>query len=370
MSHILVVDDDAGIRRMLQFVLQRSGHNVEQAQDGAEALRKAVKGQYDAAVVDFRMPPPDGLELLSQLRNLQPRCVRVLMSGTLDVPVVMEAVNRGEVSRVIQKPFRRQTIVSALEEAIAARRRLEGLYIGAQSEAFETQRLQLEECLGEQVLTLALQPIVTAGARSLFAYEALLRSSHPVLDSPARVMAAAEAHDRLDRIADVVAYRAATVLNCLPADINLFINVHPGELADVERVQARFEPLTAWAKRIVVEITERSDLLQIINWRRAIDFLIGAGFRLAVDDLGSGYNSLSVLAELQPAFVKADMSIVRNVDRDERKQRLVELLSRFVKATNAQLIVEGIESEAEAETVCRLGADLLQGYLFGKPSPR
>jgi len=370
MSHILVVDDDSGIRRMLQFVLQRSGHDVEEAQDGAEALRMAIKGQYDAAVVDFRMPPPDGLELLSQLRSLQPRCVRVLMSGTLDLPVVMEAVNRGEIARVIQKPFHRHAIVSTLEEAIADRRRLEGLYIGAQSEAFETQRLQLEECLGEQVLTLALQPIVTAGSRSLFAYEALLRSSHPVLDSPASVMAAAETHDWLDRIADVVADRAGTVLNCLPGDINLFINVHPGELADVARVQARFEPLTPWARRIVVEITERSDLLQIINWRKAIDFLSAAGFRLAVDDLGSGYNSLSVLAELQPTFVKADMSIVRNVDRDERKQRLIELLSRFVKATNAQLIVEGIESEAEAETVCRLGADLLQGYLFGKPAPR
>jgi EAL domain-containing protein (putative c-di-GMP-specific phosphodiesterase class I) len=76
-----------------------------------------------------------------------------------------------------------------------------------------------------------------------------------------------------------------------------------------------------------------------------------------------------VLAELQPAFVKVDMSIVRNIDRDQRKQRLVEMLARFVKATNAQLIVEGIETEAEAAAVRRLGVDLLQGYLLGRSVP-
>jgi EAL domain-containing protein (putative c-di-GMP-specific phosphodiesterase class I) len=87
-----------------------------------------------------------------------------------------------------------------------------------------------------------------------------------------------------------------------------------------------------------------------------------------VDDLGAGYNSLSVLAELQPAFMKIDMSIVRHIEHDERKQRLVELLSRFAGATQTKLIVEGIETEEEASVVRRIGADYLQGYLFGRPS--
>ena len=78
MARILIVDDDddADVRRMLRFVLQRSGHEIEEAEDGSEGLRKAVAGTYDAAVVDYQMPPPDGLELLGQLRELQPRCVR------------------------------------------------------------------------------------------------------------------------------------------------------------------------------------------------------------------------------------------------------------------------------------------------------
>ena len=74
-----------------------------------------------------------------------------------------------------------------------------------------------------------------------------------------------------------------------------------------------------------------------------------------------------MLAELRPAFAKVDMTIARDIDSDIRKQRLVELLSQIARATQSQLIVEGIETEAEAAVVTRLGADYLQGFRFGRP---
>jgi EAL domain-containing protein (putative c-di-GMP-specific phosphodiesterase class I) len=61
------------------------------------------------------------------------------------------------------------------------------------------------------------------------------------------------------------------------------------------------------------------------------------------------------------------MSIIRDVDAIPRKQRLVDLLCRFAEATDALLVAEGIETEAEARTVVACGAHLLQGYLFGRP---
>jgi EAL domain-containing protein (putative c-di-GMP-specific phosphodiesterase class I) len=68
--------------------------------------------------------------------------------------------------------------------------------------------------------------------------------------------------------------------------------------------------------------------------------------------------------------MKVDMSIIRNIDREERKPQLVELLTRFARATSSRLIVEGIGTSAEAATVRRIGVDLLQGYLVGRPSLR
>ncbi|MHB1871178.1 MAG: EAL domain-containing protein [Steroidobacteraceae bacterium] len=230
------------------------------------------------------------------------------------------------------------------------------------------ERRDLESCFSECLLQLALQPLVEAGTGAVRGYEALLRSRHPNLDSPLRVIAAAEQHGLLGRLADRVGEAAAGWLAQLPAPLMLFINAHPDEMADVPAVQQRFAPLLDSASRLVIEITERSSALEQTDWRDAIVWLTEAGFRIAIDDLGSGYNSLAVLAELQPEFLKVDTSIVRHIDREERKQRLVELLTRFAQAADSRVVPEGIETEAEAATGHRLGVDLLQGYLFGRPS--
>ena len=368
MSRILVVEDDAGIRDILRSMLLRIGHAVETAADGNEALAKAVAADYDAAVVDYRIPPPNGLDVLSRLRDIQPKCVRLLMSGTLDLPVIEEAVNRGEIARVIRKPFDRESFITALDTAITGRAKLRDVYIGALREGFDLQRRQLEECLTSDALALALQPIVHAGDCAVEGYEALLRSRHPGFDSPVALVSAAESQGLLGRLADRVAEHAARILAVMPADLTLFINAHPAEFADEDAVRLRFGRLRPWAERIVIEITERSDVLQIMNWHHALDFLTGAGFRIAVDDDGAGYNSLSVLAELHPAFAKVDMTIVRNIDSDMRKQRLLELLVHVARATQARIVVEGIETQAEAGVVTRLGADYLQGFFFGHPT--
>ena len=368
MIRVLVVEDDANLRMAVSIALRRAGYEAEEVGDGNDALRKAADGLYDAAIVDFQIPPPDGLEVLKQLHAFQPRCVRILMSGALDLPVVMHAVNRGEVSRIIAKPFRLDEMRDTVEEAISARTRLEELCVGARKDGFELQRRQLEECLRGELLQLALQPIVAAGTGKVMGYEALLRSRHALLDTPMKIVAAAEAHDMLGRLGDWVAAAAARWLQELPAGMQLFVNVHPNELSDFEAARRRFEPLRRWSERVVLEITERGNVLELSGWQRAIEWLAQSGFRIAVDDLGSGYNSLSVLAELKPAFMKVDMSIVRHMDREERKQRLVELLVRFAKATSSQLVLEGIETNAEAAVARRLGADLLQGYLLGRPA--
>ena len=147
----------------------------------------------------------------------------------------------------------------------------------------------------------------------------------------------------------------------------LFMNLHPDELAEPDRMIERLEPLVPWSRRIVLEITERSRLLGLDHWETAVDRVTELGFSIAVDDLGAGYSSLSVLAELQPRYVKIDMSIVRGVDADPRKRRLIDLLCKFAKATEAQVVAEGVETKEESAALLDCGVDFLQGYLFGRP---
>ena len=74
-----------------------------------------------------------------------------------------------------------------------------------------------------------------------------------------------------------------------------------------------------------------------------------------------------MLADLQPQVVKIDMSIVRNIDSEPRKQRLVDLLVKFGDATGALVLGEGVETVAEAATLVECGIHLMQGYHFGRP---
>ena len=145
----------------------------------------------------------------------------------------------------------------------------------------------------------------------VFAFECLLRSTHSVLSGPLSVLKAAERHGQLSAVAGVVAKRAVGWMNELPGNTRLFMNLHPDELADPDGMIARLEPLSPWADRVVLEITERSRLQGLDHWETAVERVTDLGFSIAVDDLGAGYSSLSVLAELQPKYVKVDMSIVR-----------------------------------------------------------
>ncbi|MEO0812241.1 MAG: EAL domain-containing protein, partial [Myxococcota bacterium] len=315
-------------------------------------------------VVDYHMPGDNGLEVLKMLREQRPGCMRILASGHLELPVVVEAVNRGEVAQVLHKPFMSEQLLNAVNKALEARAR----YARVSDSISRIDKWDYETvtgCLERGLIRLDLQPIVRAQGHELAAFESLMRISHPLLDTPPKLLAAAERCGLIHEVGEVVALRAAEWLKRIPDDAMLFVNLHPGELNHPGRLVERLSPLAWAAPRVVLEITERSNVLDFEAWDESAAQLTAMGFKLAVDDLGSGYNALSTLVALQPEFIKVDMSIVRNADSDPRKRRLIELLCKFADATEANLVAEGVETEAEAIAVTRAGAKFLQGYLFG-----
>ncbi len=285
------------------------------------------------------------------------------------MPVALDAVNTGEVVRVLQKPFGPSELLEVVRGAGASRKRLEEQWLASLEENTKQQREWLTECLGKNLLKLAIQPIVRAEDASRVGFEALLRSAHPKLSEPLPLLQVAESNNMLPSVTSVVMEHCKALLaTSLPKEYRLFINLHPSDLGDPAALEGCMEPLQPWASQVVCEITERRSVLDIDSWQDSIALLKKKGYDIAVDDVGAGYNSLTVLAELQPRFIKADMSMVRHVDSDMRKRRLIELLCRFASATGAELIAEGVETQAEADELRACGADMLQGYLFGRPA--
>ena len=119
--------------------------------------------------------------------------------------------------------------------------------------------------------------------------------------------------------------------------------------------------------RVVVEITEHAAVADYAALRQALRDLRARGLRLAVDDAGAGYASLRHVVQLSPDLIKIDMSLVRDIDSDPVKQALASSLVSFAQATGALLIAEGVETQAECDTVDGLGVGLVQGYLLARP---
>jgi EAL domain-containing protein (putative c-di-GMP-specific phosphodiesterase class I) len=119
---------------------------------------------------------------------------------------------------------------------------------------------------------------------------------------------------------------------------------------------------------VILEVTERSSFARVPELRDRIKVLRELGYRIAVDDLGAGYAGLTSFAALEPEVVKLDMALVRGVDHEPIKRRLVGSMARLCRELGILVVAEGVETPAERDVLVDLGCDLLQGYLFGRPA--
>jgi serine/threonine protein kinase len=115
---VLLVDDDPLVLQRTENLLTRHGHDVITASNGEKGLEVARNNaMLDVAVVDYHMPGMNGLEFMMALKEQRPECRRILLSGAMDVAVVMDAVNRCGVSQVLQKPFVSKDLLDAVAHA-------------------------------------------------------------------------------------------------------------------------------------------------------------------------------------------------------------------------------------------------------------
>jgi len=230
-------------------------------------------------------------------------------------------------------------------------------------------RAGVETALDRALSTLwmAYQPIVSTDTGVVFACEALMRSDESVLPHAGAVLNAAQRTDRLREVGRVVRERVAADLTAAgELDPCVFVNLHAEDLND-PTLTSLSAPLSPFARRIVLEITERASLDQIRGVAEKVERLRALGFRIALDDLGAGYAGLSSLTQLEPDFVKLDMSLVRDVHESSVKRRLIRAVVDLCHDMGKQVIAEGVETPAEHATLAALKCDLLQGYLFARP---
>jgi EAL domain-containing protein (putative c-di-GMP-specific phosphodiesterase class I) len=152
----------------------------------------------------------------------------------------------------------------------------------------------------------------------------------------------------------------------------LFINVHPRVMLDPSfRSGKTIELLKNYQLRpeqIILEVTEKGAVSDYLDFMNIVHHYREQGFRIAVDDAGSGYNSLKTLVFLQPEFIKIDRAIIDGVSRNHVQQEMVGLLFDYAKRVKTQVIAEGIETLADFQFLQKMGIDYGQGYFISKPN--
>lgn len=149
----------------------------------------------------------------------------------------------------------------------------------------------------------------------------------------------------------------------------LFVNVETELIHDLKsRGHEVLQPLLALRGNVVLEITERAAIRDYDLFRESIQVLRGLGFKIAIDDAGSGYASLQSIAELRPHYLKISNYLVTGLHEDTIKADVVEMLVRLAARIDASTVAEGIETPEDLEAVKRLGVTYGQGYLLGRPA--
>jgi len=370
----MIADDDDNLLRALCRTLERAGHDVIRIADGGAAcehLGMLDPADVDAVVTDITMPGANGLEVMRSAHKLDPDLPVLLMTGLPTVETAVQALERGAF-RYLLKPVDPDVLVQAVAQAVEVRHGLRAAVPDTRpgmSPPSSRARVELGSRfdLGLKRLFMAFQPIVSWHGKTVHAYEALVRTDEPTLARPENFFHAAEQLHRVHDLGRRIRHSVAEAMTHVPPDAQIFVNLHAADLAD-ETLFSGTSALAPFSSRIVFEITERASLERVKDIKERVAALRGLGYRIAVDDLGAGYAGLSSLASLQPEVVKLDMSLVRDVDKEPIKQRLVASLQTLGGPLGITMVAEGVETIAERDALVAIGCDLFQGYLFAPPT--
>lgn len=232
---------------------------------------------------------------------------------------------------------------------------------------------ELREIIDAEQLRVVLQPVVDLRNGSVRGYEALARGPRGSrLESPDQLFSTGRRVNLLFALEQVCRrYALLAKRRFLSREEYLFLNVEP-EIINEPRLQAEIHRevlsiLEIEPGEVVLELTERMAIDDYSRVARAIEGYIDLGFKVAVDDLGAGYANLRLIAEVRPDFIKVDMTLIRGIDSNPRKQALLETLSILADKVDARLVAEGVETDAELRTLASLGADYAQGFYLARP---
>ncbi|WP_233490912.1 GGDEF domain-containing protein [Pseudodesulfovibrio indicus] len=216
------------------------------------------------------------------------------------------------------------------------------------------------------------QPILDFRTDTILGWEALARGPEgSTFRSPVMLFQTAEELGRLFALEKLCREAAISNVGELKDGQKLFLNIHPKTMADPDfspgQTLELMEKYNLTPDNIVFEITEQHSVQDFDLFYRTLAHYRSQGFQIAVDDAGAGYAGLTLIAELQPDYIKLDKSLIDDIHKDPVKRALVETTATFADKIGSRIIGEGIESRDQAVCLKDIGVHCGQGYFLAHP---
>lgn len=234
-----------------------------------------------------------------------------------------------------------------------------------ESQRSAAKRRRIQRVMSEGRLTMVLQPIMTlAHPHEVIEVEALARfdaTPRRTPDSWFREAASVDLGVTLELFAIEAALR---MFQELPGPISMAINAGPDTFVADELISLCRE---VDASRIVVELTEHTNIVDAPMIQEACQNLRDLGCKIAIDDTGTGFASLAVVLQVAPDIIKLDRELTRGIDTHPVRRALASALVTFGREIGADVVAEGIETREQLDTLLDVGVTHGQGFYLARP---
>lgn len=418
---ILIIEDDFMIREVILTMLECEEFEVMEAEDGTEGIELAKEDLPDLILCDIMMPQMSGYDVLKELAEQEKTATIpfIFISAKSQKTDVRMGMDLGA-DDYITKPFTRDELISAVKTRLKKQASRQNYY-EHRIDRLETKLKELEKKLErfthtdsargisptqgwqgrfEQVIMTAekiaaltaeiklgldreefqvhYQPQVNISTQEIVGAEALLRWQHPKrgMVSPAEFIPVAEGQGLIIPIGEwVLKTVCQQVKKWQDMGLSLkqvAVNVSAQQLVANLFVENLLQILMETGLKpecLELELTESSVVKNIERARTIFQKLKNLAIQIAIDDFGTGYSALSYLTNFDFDVLKIDRAFIQDIDRYSKKQAVVQLMIELAHTLNLKAIAEGVETQAELDTLKELHCDEFQGYLFSRPIP-
>jgi len=373
--NVLVVDDSNVQRNhVMNMCLEQGVASVVGAINGVDAIDKLQVDTFDLVFIDLEMPIMDGVELSRKIAK-EKLAQSVIILSSKDPSLISSIGTMAEsdglnVLGTFKKPMQVKDLKNSLNRLSSHRNKNESHKI--------YNRLEIDDLtcgINEQQITLFYQPKLTCKGLLLKGVEALARWNHPTLGfvSPVEFITAAEEFGVISELTHYlfdIALKQKVQWRDHGVNFHLAFNLSPLSLADndlADKISTQVKLHQIEPKEIVLEVTENAICGEISTAIETLAKLRLKGFKLAIDDYGTGFANAQQLSRVPATELKLDRILVDNVATRPQQLAILKSTVNLAKDLGLNTVAEGVENFDDFKLLFELDVNLVQGYYFAKP---